>query len=133
MTLPIKMRQGGKQTIGQTQLRAARWGKYATTNNVEQIVVDWLHQHDTDAEITLSTKHTLFDRELFASANLWLDSHADDVTLVSTNPTTRSITIRGVAAAVATAQFSLHLIRSEEHTSELQSLIRNSYAVFCLT
>src|SRR3546814_6110905 len=25
------------------------------------------------------------------------------------------------------------LLRSEEHTSELQSLMRNSYAVFCLT
>src|SRR3546814_4727097 len=25
-----------------------------------------------------------------------------------------------------------HAIRSEEHTSELQSLMRNSYAVFCL-
>src|SRR3546814_6428867 len=26
-----------------------------------------------------------------------------------------------------------HVRRSEEHTSELQSLMRNSYAVFCLT
>src|SRR3546814_9713577 len=26
----------------------------------------------------------------------------------------------------------VHLTRSEEHTSELQSLMRNSYAVFCL-
>src|SRR3546814_1299476 len=26
----------------------------------------------------------------------------------------------------------IHLFRSEEHTSELQSLMRNSYAVFCL-
>src|SRR3546814_4749690 len=26
----------------------------------------------------------------------------------------------------------LHLLRSEEHTSELQSLMRISYAVFCL-
>src|SRR3546814_8572484 len=26
-----------------------------------------------------------------------------------------------------------HCMRSEEHTSELQSLMRNSYAVFCLT
>src|SRR3546814_3377316 len=26
----------------------------------------------------------------------------------------------------------LHYFRSEEHTSELQSLMRNSYAVFCL-
>src|SRR3546814_8575814 len=28
--------------------------------------------------------------------------------------------------------FLLFLTRSEEHTSELQSLMRNSYAVFCL-
>src|SRR3546814_4034055 len=28
--------------------------------------------------------------------------------------------------------FRLHFERSEEHTSELQSLMRNSYAVFCL-
>src|SRR3546814_5657892 len=27
----------------------------------------------------------------------------------------------------------LHVIRSEEHTSELKSLMRNSYAVCCLT
>src|SRR3546814_7304994 len=33
----------------------------------------------------------------------------------------------GVAGAVAA-----HLARSEEHTSELQSLMRISYAVFCL-
>src|SRR3546814_6307874 len=37
----------------------------------------------------------------------------------------------------ATRRIGLHdfvrsLIRSEEHTSELQSLMRNSYAVFCL-
>src|SRR3546814_7496872 len=35
-----------------------------------------------------------------------------------------SVTVTGVAAAVA--------VRSEEHTSELQSLMRSSYAVFCL-
>src|SRR3546814_7981433 len=29
-------------------------------------------------------------------------------------------------------QRSRNLVRSEEHTSELQSLMRNSYAVFCL-
>src|SRR3546814_19768991 len=37
---------------------------------------------------------------------------------------------RKVALAVATAEY--HLERSEEHTSELQSLMRISYAVFCL-
>src|SRR3546814_2010085 len=30
-------------------------------------------------------------------------------------------------------RFGIEQARSEEHTSELQSLMRNSYAVFCLT
>src|SRR3546814_7287177 len=33
---------------------------------------------------------------------------------------------------VANATFSAMIMRSEEHTSELQSLMRISYAVFCL-
>src|SRR3546814_9622481 len=40
-----------------------------------------------------------------------------------------------VSAAVARSgviDIALRRIRSEEHTSELQSLMRNSYAVFCL-
>src|SRR3546814_10749621 len=32
----------------------------------------------------------------------------------------------------ADAKFEIHDVRSEEHTSELQSLMRISYAVFCL-
>src|SRR3546814_17395971 len=45
--------------------------------------------------------------------------------------------LKGVAAAVAKkagldAAFASDLERSEEHTSELQSLMRISYAVFCL-
>src|SRR3546814_9983439 len=39
-----------------------------------------------------------------------------------------------VAGALYAAYFViLALVRSEEHTSELQSLMRISYAVFCLT
>src|SRR3546814_9404005 len=37
----------------------------------------------------------------------------------------------GGSAALAAGNFRPH--RSEEHTSELQSLMRISYAVFCLT
>src|SRR3546814_5452637 len=33
---------------------------------------------------------------------------------------------------IATVMFEIDDPRSEEHTSELQSLMRNSYAVFCL-
>src|SRR3546814_1554645 len=35
-------------------------------------------------------------------------------------------------AGMQAMQAALQAIRSEEHTSELQSLMRNSYAVFCL-
>src|SRR3546814_10457814 len=38
----------------------------------------------------------------------------------------------GADAASAWWQICLHSQRSEEHTSELQSLMRISYAVFCL-
>src|SRR3546814_9669870 len=37
-----------------------------------------------------------------------------------------------VGAAPSEEALAVHRRRSEEHTSELQSLMRNSYAVFCL-
>src|SRR3546814_2596274 len=40
--------------------------------------------------------------------------------------------LTGAAAQVALLVRDHHLVRSEEHTSELQSLMRISYAVFCL-
>src|SRR3546814_3061423 len=38
----------------------------------------------------------------------------------------------GSCASNGNIRYSWRLIRSEEHTSELQSLMRISYAVFCL-
>src|SRR3546814_1387239 len=40
--------------------------------------------------------------------------------------------ILGYNGAINASLLELGIIRSEEHTSELQSLMRNSYAVFCL-
>src|SRR3546814_6076987 len=37
-----------------------------------------------------------------------------------------------LAACFDASYHTKHVDRSEEHTSELQSLMRNSYAVFCL-
>src|SRR3546814_9244072 len=37
-----------------------------------------------------------------------------------------------ISRATALARVALYVTRSEEHTSELQSLMRISYAVFCL-
>src|SRR3546814_1214538 len=39
---------------------------------------------------------------------------------------------RGIADRMDVGRFEDHVLRSEEHTSELQSLMRISYAVFCL-
>src|SRR3546814_10509788 len=47
----------------------------------------------------------------------------------------RHMTLDRIAAdnrRVARRQSARHIIRSEEHTSELQSLMRISYAAFCL-
>src|SRR3546814_2387964 len=50
-------------------------------------------------------------------------------------PAPRGLVVRSADAAAAFAErvgFPLVTQRSEEHTSELQSLMRTSYAVFCL-
>src|SRR3546814_997625 len=46
-------------------------------------------------------------------------------------PVSRTVSVAGIAATSLLLPFSAS-IRSEEHTSELQSLMRISYAVFCL-
>src|SRR3546814_8910544 len=50
---------------------------------------------------------------------------------LATPGTLRNISISAANPTNPTGQ-DLLLVRSEEHTSELQSLMRNSYAVFCL-
>src|SRR3546814_8730158 len=46
--------------------------------------------------------------------------------------TAASYTLTTIAMFVLMAEFAAQSGRSEEHTSELQSLMRISYAVFCL-
>src|SRR3546814_3424892 len=45
-------------------------------------------------------------------------------------PETGEVLVTGAAGGVGSV--AVAVLRSEEHTSELQSLMRNSYAVFCL-
>src|SRR3546814_5707363 len=45
----------------------------------------------------------------------------------------RQIETRALTGKFAVLRAHRHIERSEEHTSELQSLMRNSYAVLCLT
>src|SRR3546814_10170557 len=56
-----------------------------------------------------------------------------DVAKRTPRPSTCTTRLSGSARLLARSTILLHpLLRSEEHTSELQSLMRISYAVFCL-
>src|SRR3546814_6192895 len=67
----------------------------------------------------------------------WRDAQGHDLTLIETMPLgmiDEDRTDRYLPLAEALDQISAEhkVTRSEEHTSELQSLMRISYAVFCL-
>src|SRR3546814_4994053 len=77
-----------------------------------------------------------FDFDLLTPGKLMEKAVGDTVTIVRTNPATGAET-RQQAKVLATnggvvLQVGDHIERSEEHTSELPSLLRTSYAVFCL-
>src|SRR3546814_5910451 len=59
---------------------------------------------------------------------------SSDLSPIGYSPTGETFNLRAeeLATAVAIAMGADKLMRSEEHTSELQSLMRISYAVFCL-
>src|SRR3546814_3789123 len=65
----------------------------------------------------------------------WLECGLDPAHVTVYRPSGKSIA-DGVAVLDAWPEYlpdgTLVLLRSEEHTSELQSLMRISYAVFCL-
>src|SRR3546814_9820269 len=48
------------------------------------------------------------------------------------DPMRFSLSLTQILSSLAVSAGALAVIRSEEHTSELQSLMRISYAVFCL-
>src|SRR3546814_6745152 len=61
------------------------------------------------------------------SARSWMDTPSPERTLANFVESYPTVNIRHVGKSVAS-----HSSRSEEHTSELQSLMRISYADFCL-
>src|SRR3546814_3447201 len=65
-------------------------------------------------------------REQAQRRNAWSGPHACDLRV---DIVCKTIKINGIAAQL---QELCRRLRSEEHTSELQSLMRISYAVFCL-
>src|SRR3546814_4809702 len=68
-----------------------------------------------------------FDRVLRRCENACATTRSNTVRLSMTKSG-----VRGFRRTIAESTFGGGLNRSEEHTSELQSLMRISYAVFCL-
>src|SRR3546814_3242493 len=97
-----------------------------------------LIDHLQAKRVNLSTVHTLVLDE--ADRMLDMGFIEDIETIVGSTPKDRqtllfSATLDGTIARLAAKMMrdpQKIEIRSEEHTSELQSLMRNSYAVFCL-
>src|SRR3546814_5600141 len=71
---------------------------------------------------------------LFRSVRVVLTDHvADDARRLAIGPVVIEAALaRGIEDAAVDGLQPVAHIRSEEHTSELQSLMRISYAVFCL-
>src|SRR3546814_5225414 len=82
---------------------------------------------------TLFPYTTLFRSET-DSAGALIDSAADlrDVARAVAASISPNLLIEKVKLLVTKPATASEVIRSEEHTSELQSLMRISYAVFCL-
>src|SRR3546814_3544581 len=81
----------------------------------------WDLVRETDVGIAWITRSAAL--LLALAASIWM----------TRRPATAAVTLAAAGSvAVATLVWSGHAGRSEEHTSELQSLMRNSYAVFCL-
>src|SRR3546814_6031397 len=62
----------------------------------------------------------------------FVDLHAPDITVEQIVEAGRDAGQRIFESLIGHARFAHDQIRSEEHTSELQSLMRISYAVLCL-
>src|SRR3546814_1929664 len=71
--------------------------------------------------------HTLSDRSIVVNGKQTVR-----ITLRGAPNTVAMLTCDGQTAETLHAGESFEVSRSEEHTSELQSLMRISYAVFCL-
>src|SRR3546814_8887454 len=95
-------------------------GSNGTGDESMQEILDYLHRHGIAASAHITTPSGSVGETLL---NLAADRNADLLVMGGySHSRLREALIGGTTRH----------IRSEEHTSELQSLMRNSYAVFCL-
>src|SRR3546814_4307922 len=94
--------------------------------------------HIVEAREIIDGFHAMIRRKAEADLNPWIERARASLVASFANGVARDIA--AVRAAIVTSwsngqtegQITKLKLRSEEHTSELQSLMRISYAVFCL-
>src|SRR3546814_265137 len=96
--------------------------------------------HGTIGIITFALEHGLILPATPGRLKVEVPAGVIDIAYESDGDKVSAVSIVNVTAYVAARDIKVEVegigalsIRSEEHTSELQSLMRSSYAVFCLT
>src|SRR3546814_1933992 len=93
---------------------------------IDDLLIGAAAQSVGDAARLAEVEHTSFDRAQFAGRDQ-IGVDGGEVT----GGNRQHLTHRSVARPLA-RHVEDRMVRSDEHTSELQSLMRISYAVFCL-
>src|SRR3546814_7954422 len=83
--------------------------------------------------ILARTRRALTAATAFTTATEHLHLVGDDLGEVLLHPVLAGVLVVADLAFHVDLRALAQVLRSEEHTSELQSLMRTSYAVFCLT
>src|SRR3546814_7329255 len=91
-----------------------------------------------DTTLVRSRIPLVVDRRMRASLHLWERLQPRALALVAGRPGNKGSRLKPLLQVIRRGRRGCclhpreHRLRSEEHTSELQSLMRISYAVFCL-
>src|SRR3546814_16693377 len=124
MTLDKTRGSARRLTTGKTY-GAGSGGEWVGSNSVETIT---LRNPATGAD------HAYIQSENAIDVNRAVEAAARAFPIWARSPAVqRQMVLRAIAQRIRERLFDYAMLeRSEEHTSELQSLMRNSYAVFCL-
>src|SRR3546814_2398397 len=109
-------------------MRISDWSSDVCSSDLAQFLELWRNHIGFFVEYTLGG--ATGDTAMQEAAGQKLDDYRADFGAFIESATDGELT-----GDVVAENLQMHvdmLIRSEEHTSELQSLMRNSYAVFCL-
>src|SRR3546814_5588253 len=125
--LGMKKSSGGVNSIGVQVARSSNQSlPHASTDKIEWNVED----KNDDGMFDSGTSNTDINILEDGWYSMWMYCYVGDS---ATNGRNSYVYLNGVITSQNTEIINTGTGRSEEHTSELQSLMHISYAVFCLT